>query len=141
MKKYIRAFLSLLLVVVLLVALAAPVLALSSTATTVESGGAYQYINGLSYRYLCRTSGSTTTASGSMTYEKAWIMTCTLQLTVNFQGVPQNKSVQNGSSGTNVSVSTNNVLNIGGSNVSGIITQVDSVFNLGNHLIIYDTVS
>lgn len=141
MKRNVRTLVSLLLVIVAIVAVAAPALALSSTVKTVESGGTYNHINGFPYQYRCRTSGSTTSASGSMTYGKAWLLGCTLDLFVSYQGEREPKTVINFSSGTDVAVSTNNVITVDNVEVAGVITEVNSTFNLGNHLFIYDTVS
>lgn len=127
-----KKLISLLLVLAMVMAMAAPALAMSSTMRYVEEGGKHTYINGQSYIYYCKTGGSTTRASGQMTYEKAWNMIATLNLTVTFANISHTKSVSNLSSGNSVSVSTTNSITVDNSEVDGTITEVHGKYILGN---------
>lgn len=118
MKKNVRTLVSLLLVIVAIIAVAAPALALSPSMAYKSSSGTYADATG-EYDYSCKTGASLTNANATMSYEKSVSLMCNLDVEVEYLNAYYHKDVDDAVTGRSLSISCNNTVKV---YVNGVLT-------------------
>ncbi len=125
-KRNHRALSALAAVLVLVLALSAPAMAISSTMTYKSDDGYFTEGYGGSYAYSCTTGASSTKATAAMSYGWASApLSCSINVQVEYNGVKQQKSGGDANNSA-LSASVSNRLFISGKYVNGSIIEVQA---------------